>query len=185
MRRIVIIGTSGSGKTTLAGQLAEDLGLTHIELDALFHQPNWQPTPPAQFQQKLQAAMDNADQETDGWTVCGNYETPSDRIHQRAADTVVWLDMSRSLLMWRVVRRTVSRAVKRTELWNGNREPLTNFYKWDPEENIIRWTWTKFHPYRRHFATSMIDGTWSHATVYRLCSPAEVADFRSQASAMD
>ena len=40
-RRIAVIGVTGSGKTTLAQNLAELLGLVHIELDAIHWGPNW------------------------------------------------------------------------------------------------------------------------------------------------
>ena len=41
-----------------------------------------------------------------------------------AADTVVWLDLPLHVTDRRVVRRSASRMVHRTELWNGNRESL-------------------------------------------------------------
>ena len=179
MRRIVVLGSSGSGKTTLARELAASLGLTHIELDALFHQPNWTPSTPEEFQARLRAAMAEGDDQTDGWTVCGSYRSASGRIHHQAADTIVWLDMPRSLTMRRVIWRTVRRAATREELWNGNREPLTNFYKWDPDENIIRWAWTRFHGYREQNFASMSDGSWDHLTVHHLRSPAEVERFKA------
>ena len=42
-RRIAVIGTSGSGKTTFARSVAAAVAAPHIELDAIFHQPNWVP----------------------------------------------------------------------------------------------------------------------------------------------
>ena len=39
--RIVVVGTTGSGKTTVARQLAEHLGVLHVELDALNWDPGW------------------------------------------------------------------------------------------------------------------------------------------------
>ena len=41
--RVSIVGNAGSGKSTLAQALAACLDVPHIELDALFHQPGWQP----------------------------------------------------------------------------------------------------------------------------------------------
>ena len=58
MERIVVVGTSGSGKTTLAQALSDKLGLAHIELDGIFHQPNWVPRPADEFQADLQAPDD-------------------------------------------------------------------------------------------------------------------------------
>jgi hypothetical protein len=36
----------------------------------------------------------------------------------------------------------------RTELWNGNREPVTNMYTFDPQQSVIARTWTKHRHYR-------------------------------------
>ena len=53
-RRIVIWGVTGSGKTTLARELAERLGVPHIQLDAIFWKPNWVETPDEEFRAKVQ-----------------------------------------------------------------------------------------------------------------------------------
>lgn len=136
-----MIGSSGSGKTSLARALSDKLGLAHIELDSIFHQPGWVPRPVDEFQAELQDRMTGSG---DRWVTCGNYGSVSGHIHWRQADTIVWLDLPRWVIMRRVIARTVRRAITREELWNGNREPLTNFYRWDPEVNVIRWAWTRF-----------------------------------------
>jgi len=46
-RRLSVVGCSGAGKTTLSRQLAQQLGYRHVELDALYHQPDWQRCPPS------------------------------------------------------------------------------------------------------------------------------------------
>ena len=60
VRRVVVIGNSGSGKTTLAAEVAERLGVPHVELDAHFHQAGWTPTPTEQFAVTVRAALDAA-----------------------------------------------------------------------------------------------------------------------------
>jgi len=165
MRRVVIVGNSGSGKSTLARQLADKLDLDHIELDSLFHQPNWTPQDPDIFRAELIERMDAA---KNGWSICGNYKGVTWSLTMPSADTIVWLDLPRSLVIRRVVARTLRRAFRREELWNGNREPLTNFYRWDPEKNVIRWSWTKHDHYRERYLEAMADGTWAHAEVHQL-----------------
>ena len=179
MRRICFVGISAAGKTTLARQIAEDLDLTHIELDGLFHQPNWEPAPKEQFQADLRAAMAEADATTDGWTMCGNYVTVADNIGQEAADTIVWMDLPRSTVMWRVTRRTFRRLATRQELWNGNREQWRNLFRLDGH-NMLWWVWSKFDAYQVKCQSAIDEGRWDHCDVHRLRSPAEVANFRSR-----
>jgi hypothetical protein len=39
------------------------------------------------------------------------------------ADLLIWLDLTRGVVMWQVVRRTLRRRLRREVLWNGNIEP--------------------------------------------------------------
>ena len=176
MQRVAVLGSSGSGKTTLAREIADRIDAEHVELDALFHRADWTPTPTPALRRDVAAALD-----TDRWVVCGNYSTVADLVHG-GADTIVWLDLPKSVVMRRVVKRTLRRAVRREELWNGNREPLTNFYRWGPEENIVRWAWTMHDHYRQRYLTAIEDGTWDHATVHRLSSVEAVSKFLDEAT---
>jgi cytidylate kinase len=49
VRRVSVIGNSGAGKSTVARHLAAVLGVPHLELDAVFHQPGWRPLPDEEF----------------------------------------------------------------------------------------------------------------------------------------
>jgi len=49
MDRIAIIGCGGSGKTVLARHLAARLGLEVVNLDGLYYDDGWNPTPPEKF----------------------------------------------------------------------------------------------------------------------------------------
>lgn len=51
---------------------------------------------------------------------------------------MVFLDLPRWLVTWRVIRRTLRRVLHRTELWNGLREPPLRTILSDPD-HIIRW----------------------------------------------
>src|SRR5690606_23794496 len=109
-----VVGTSGSGKSTFARQLAEKLGCPYIELDSIYWQDNWQPCEDA----ALFAALSET---TSGecWVVDGNY-TRTRSIIWANADSVIWLDYSRGLVMWRVIRRTFGRVLSGKRLWNTN-----------------------------------------------------------------
>lgn len=103
MRRIVVIGTSGSGKTTLAKAIAARLAIPHLELDNLYWQPDWQETPIAEFRERVTAAI-----QADRWVIDGNYSKVRDLVWARA-DTIVWLDYPKRVVMWRVITRTLRR----------------------------------------------------------------------------
>jgi len=171
MHRVSLVGVPGSGKTTVGRQLAASLGVPFVELDAIFHQPGWGELPRVDFRQRVRDALT-----ADRWVVDGNYSAVQDLVWQRA-DTVVWLDLPRPLVMRRIILRTIRRAVTRECLWNGNREPLTNFYRLDPEKNVIRWAWVKYHQYVERYGAAMHDATYAHLSFVRLRSRHEVDAF--------
>jgi len=170
VERISVIGSSGSGKTSLARRMSASLGLPVLELDSVFHQPGWEPLDDETFR-----ALVDEFTRADRWVVDGNYTSHgvADVVWPRA-DTIVWVDLPRRTTTWRVVRRTIRRAITREELWNGNREPLTNFYSLDPEKNVILWSWTRHRATREKYEARLADGTWAHAEVIRLRSPDDV-----------
>ncbi len=81
------------------------------------------------------------------------------------------------------VLRTLRRFLTREELWNGNREPLSNFWRWDPERNVLRWAWTSHPRNRERYEQSSADGSWGHARVVRLRTPEDVARFECACAA--
>jgi adenylate kinase family enzyme len=171
MRRVSMVGISGSGKTTAGRRLADSLQVPFIELDSIFHQADWQELTREDFRSEVAAAV-----AADGWVIDGNYSWVRDLVWDRA-DTVVWIDLPRATVMRRVMTRTLRRAVTRQELWNGNREPLSNFYKWDPMENIIRYTWVKYTDSVERYSAAMEDPQYAALRFIRLRSPAQVAEF--------
>lgn len=164
--RVAIVGSSGSGKSTLARSVSERTGLPHVELDAIQHLPGWKQNP--HFVDEVAEALECPD-----WVVDGNY-SDTEHLTRGRADIIAVFDLPRWRVMSQVIRRTLRRAVTREVLWNGNREPLTNFYRWDPEVNVIRWSWTHYHPNRLRYIDSEESGRWDHA---------EVVWFRSHADA--
>ena len=166
-----MVGISGSGKTTAGRRLADSLHVPFIELDSIFHQADWQELAREDFRAEVAAAV-----AADEWVIDGNYSWVRDLVWQRA-DTVVWIDLPRAAVMRQVVTRTLRRALTRQELWNGNREPLSNLYRWDPMENIIRYAWVKYPDSVERYSAAMADPHYAALRFVRLRSRAAVAAF--------
>jgi adenylate kinase family enzyme len=138
-RRILVAGASGAGKTRLARRIAERLDLPHIEIDALYHGPNWTKRPDfAADVERFSAGP--------AWVTEWQYRQVRGLLVDRA-DLLVWLDHPRRTVLRRVVWRTLLRRWRREELWNGNVEaPLWTFLI--DRDHIVRWSWRVYGWYR-------------------------------------
>jgi adenylate kinase family enzyme len=142
-RRIVVSGSTGSGKTTLARRIAAAIGAPHVELDSLYHGPNWTPADDETFRARLLERTSG-----DSWVVDGNYRAVRDLTWGRA-DVVVWLDYAMWRPAWRLFWRSLRRGIRKQELWNGNRENLrTQFLT---KESLFLWLWKTHRLHRRMY----------------------------------
>jgi len=163
LQRIVVVGTTGSGKTTMAGRLSDKLGLPHTELDALNWGPNWQMRP----QEEFRAAVEQATR-GETWVVDGNYSRAREILWPRA-DTIVWLDYPLPLILWRLWWRTLRRALRKTELWSGNRESLwTHFFTRD---SLFLWALQTYRRRRREYPELLARPEHVHLKLIHLRSP--------------
>ena len=172
-----MVGTSGAGKSTLAAALARVLDAEFLELDSVFHQPGWVPLPREDFRRRVAAAVAG-----ERWVIDGNYTSQVKDLVWARADTVVWLDLPRRTVMRRVIWRSLWRAAKRTELWNGNRERWRNFFSVDKEESVIAWAWQTHAATRAKLEAARADQGNSHLEFVRLTSPAAVRRFLRSAA---
>jgi hypothetical protein len=114
LNRVVVLGTTGSGKSTVAAALAARNGAQHIELDGLNHGPNWTQVAVEQFLSRVEELS-----AASKWVFDGNYIDRVSRTLWPLADTIVWLDLPLTVILLRIVRRTVERILRRTRLWNA------------------------------------------------------------------
>ncbi|HST57789.1 MAG TPA: hypothetical protein VLK84_03805 [Longimicrobium sp.] len=129
MRRVLVIGSSGAGKSVFAARLAERTGLPLVHLDALYWSPGWIKTPKDAWTRTVDELLAR-----DAWVMDGNYAGTLDR-RLAACDTVVFLDLPRTVCLWRAVkRRIVHHRRARPDMRAGNHERLT----WQ----FIQWIWT-------------------------------------------
>lgn len=167
--RILVVGTSGSGKTTMAKRIAAELSLPHIELDALHWGPGWQAltqTDPAEFARRVVTAV-----AAEAWVLDGNYSAVRELVWSRATH-LVWLDYDRPVIMYRVVKRSVLRAIDRTELWSGNRE---NWRRWFHASHPIRWAWSTWRRRRSQLEDFLQRAEYQQLVVLRLRRPRDAA----------
>lgn len=117
----------------MAARVARLLDLPAYELDALHHGSGWQPMPTF-----IDAVHEFAQQPR--WVTEWQYTGKLGELLPSRADTVLWLDHPRWLVMWQVITRTLRRRLRREVLWNGNVEPPLHTMLTD-RDHIIRWAW--------------------------------------------
>ena len=157
-QKVVVVGCSGSGKTTLAKRVATAIGAPHIELDSLYHGPNWKVTAQDEFVAAVQKAVSESK-----WVVDGNYRVVRDHVWARA-DRIVWIDLPFRKTMSQVVSRTWIRFWRKEVLWNGNRESLwKHFLPWD--ESLVWWVLKTHGKRRREYAEFMNDTRYGEKIV--------------------
>jgi adenylate kinase family enzyme len=166
-RRINVAGISGSGKTTTSRAIAQRLGLTHVDLDALFFGPNWSVPTRKEFERRVLDALDRLD----GWVVDGNYSGHLGGLVLERAETLVWLDLPLHLCLRRIWRRTWRRIRTREELWaSKNRETIRGALL--ARDGLIAWTVRAYYRHRREWPTRFAGHP--NLRVVRLRSPKDV-----------
>lgn len=150
MDRVLVVGPPCSGKSTTAAALAHRLSASHVELDALWWGPDWTEAGSASFRERVAEAIRQP-----RWVLDGNYFSVGvTELVLPLVDTVVWLDHGRWTTVPRGVRRTLRRVLLRTQLWSGNREPLSYL----PRLASLTWSAIKHHPRYNEEVAAMLDG---------------------------
>lgn len=169
LARVVVVGCSGSGKTTLARRLAAGTGAAHVELDALFWGPGWQPRPGADFLRDVDAATAGA-----RWVVDGNYAQTRAIVWPRAT-AVVWLNLRFSTVFGRALRRTLRRVATREALYAGNRESFLRTFA--SRESLLWWVITSYRRRTREFRALQAGDAYPGLAWLELTHPRECASF--------
>ena len=107
MKKVIVIGSSGAGKTYFSKKLAEKLGIAVIHIDKIYWRPGWEEPSKEEWKSELEELL-----RRDSWIIDGNYGATIE-MRLAACDTAVFLDIRRTLCLWRVIRRTF-RFYKRT-----------------------------------------------------------------------
>ncbi len=165
MHRVVVGGSTGSGKSTFARALAARMNVPLIELDAIRHGPNWTETPDDRFRDLVAARTS-----VDAWVVDGNYSQIRPVTWGRA-DTLVWLDFSLPVILWRLFVRTNRRVFRREVLWNGNRERFANAYL--STDSLYLWVFRSFWKRKRNWPRVLTEPAYRGVTLRRFRTQGE------------
>ena len=132
MQRVLIIGPCGSGKSTLSRQIGNHFDLPVYHMDQLGWRPGWVETEKEELREKLKVIV-----ATDRWVIEGNYGST---LHLRLprADSVIYLDFTIRLCLWRLMRRTLSyRGRTRPDMTDGCPERFDfEFFRY-----VLFWNW--------------------------------------------
>ena len=124
--RVVVFGCAGSGKTTLARELSARTGLALIERDALG-------TLGSQAYRDAVTMLVAQPR----WILDAAPYYVEDVVYS-AADTVIVLDYPKTVVMWRVLRRTLGVELLRRPAGAHLPQGLA---AWRDREHAVRWAW--------------------------------------------
>ena len=162
-QRINVVGTTCTGKTTLARRLSEVLRIPHVEMDALYWEPNWTPVPAGILAQRVVEATS-----PDRWILDGNYGAVRDLIWSKATG-IVWLDYPLRVVFPRLFSRTVRRAFFKEELWNGNRERFRAQFM--SRDSLFLWALKSHRRRRKQIGALLQQPEYAHLEAVHLRSP--------------
>ena len=170
-QRINVVGASGSGKSTFSRKLSAILSVPHVEMDAIFWQPNWQESDDDTFFSKLSAEISPLS----SWVLDGNY-TRSIPIKWDKVGLVIWLDYSFTRTVFQAIRRAISRAWSQKELWagTGNKETFRKLFS---KDSIVLYTIKSYKRTRKKYELILLDEKYSHIEFIRLRSRKESEEF--------
>lgn len=165
MKRVMVVGTTGSGKSTLAEALAQLWNIPHIDLDSYRFLANWATRPPEDSRVLVDAAT-----QPEAWVCCGNYGSMRDITWSRA-DTIVYLDYPMPLILWRLTRRSITRAITRENLWNsGSRENFFQHLQWN-ERSLYYWAFKTHNRRKTEIPATLTKPEYTHLRMVHLTGP--------------
>ncbi|MBY0122012.1 DNA topology modulation protein [Bacillus sp. S/N-304-OC-R1] len=163
MRKIVIIGSGGAGKSTFARKLGHILNRNVYHLDVLFWKPNWEGVP-----RDEQIKIQNEIIQEEEWIMDGNYSGTME-IRLQTADTIIFLDISRTICLFRVIKRMIKyRNKTRPDMGEGCKEKI--------DIPFLKWVWN-YPKAKRPEILKKLHGLSSCKKVIILRSPKEVQQF--------
>jgi len=166
--RVAVIGCGGAGKSRLALALGRRLDLPVVHLDEHYWRPGWQPTDPSAWRALQERLVSRH-----SWVIDGNYLSTID-LRLGAADTVVFVDLSRARCAWRATGRVLI-GLGRPNTARGCPERL------DRRRHLrfLRYIWR----FPQHARPQLVERLAEHeesTAILRLNTPSQVRRFEAQ-----
>lgn len=166
--KIIILGSSCSGKTTLGKRLAILNHAKAIDLDDLNWLPGWKSRPT----NEMIAILEKKIWGEKKWIISGNYRG-THSVTMPKATCVIWLDFRLSLILWRMVNRTLKRIISQEEICNGNKE--TFYGTFIDKDNLFSYTLRTYSRRKKQF--SQLSEVYPHLEIFRISSPKKLEEF--------
>jgi len=170
-QRFVVVGVTSSGKSTLAEAIAQTIHGDYIELDSLHWEANWREAPNELFRQRVQNAV-----QAERWAAAGNYHVVRDILWKRA-DAIIWLNYPLHVAFWRMLTRTLRRAITQEELWNGNRESFWVHLKLWSSDSLFHWLFKTYRRRKREYPALFQKPEYAQLKVITFYHPRETAEW--------
>jgi adenylate kinase family enzyme len=163
LRRILILGPSGSGKSTVGKRIGKILGIPIVHLDMHYWKPNWVKTPKDAWPEKVKKLI-----ASEAWVMDGNYSSTL-KMRAKAADTLIFLDMTRKLSYFRVISRYLkNRGKTRPDITEGCPEKI--------DMDFISWIW-RYPKVSKPRILRFLEKLRKSKNVYILNDQREIEDF--------
>jgi len=163
MKKVAVIGSSGAGKSQLSRAMGGILGLEIIHLDREYWLPEWTEPPKNEWQAKVEELV-----KRECWIMDGNFGGTME-IRIAAADTLIFLDLPRTICCWRILKRWLTyHRDTRPDMAEGCDEKF--------DLKFLQWVWD-FPKRSRPRVLQRIAAAENQPRVIHLRSRREVAEF--------